>query len=372
MTTYAPAPPASGDTFTQELFAALPRADQRRWARIYLRGLLTTPGKKSLRRIAATVATSPTASQSMHQFINASPWDWEPVRDDLARWTARHLDPQAYVIDTIYIPKRGDHTCGVHTRFIPHLGRSMTCQVGLGLFLAAGPEALPVDWRLHLPQRWLTGQDRLRTRIQGHDHAQSLDEQALDLVRAWDHRAEARALPVVADLSAQGDSLRLLSGLARRGQHFVAAVSPHLRLITAQGLERDARSVTAGSGPGTALATGACLPHVVLSAPVRVAAMTPGGAFTCYRVLMTRHGPGRTCRWWLTSLTDARVDSLLALTGLLDSSGRAIADMQSHFGLADFEGRSFPGWHHHMTIMSAAYAWHRLHGTLPAAEMAQL
>ncbi|WP_326844518.1 transposase (plasmid) [Streptomyces sp. NBC_01558] len=369
MTTYAPAPPATGVTFTQELFAALPRADQRRWASLYLRGLLTTPGKKSLRRIAATVGTSPTASQSMHQFINASPWDWEPVRDDLARWTARHLEPQAYVIDTVYIPKRGDHTCGVHTRFIPHLGRSMTCQVGLGLFLATGQEALPVDWRLHLPQRWLTGSDRLRTRIKGQDRPQSLDEQALDLVAAWEQRPEARPLPVVADLSAQGDSLRLLSGLARRGRPVVATIPPHLRLITAQGLESDAGAVTAGSEQSTAFTAGTSTAQVALSAPVRIAAAAPAG---CYRVFVTRHGPHRTPRWWLTSLTDARVDRLMALAGLLDTSARAIADMQNRFGLADFEGRSFPGWHHHMTIMSAAYAWHRLHDTLPAPEMALL
>ncbi|MGW7595457.1 transposase, partial [Streptomyces rubiginosohelvolus] len=56
---------ASLPAFARGLFDHLPRADQRRWAHIYLEGLLNTPGKKSVRRIAETVSGSPTASQSL-------------------------------------------------------------------------------------------------------------------------------------------------------------------------------------------------------------------------------------------------------------------------------------------------------------------
>ncbi|MGW7046867.1 IS701 family transposase [Streptomyces avermitilis] len=360
MTTHAPALPTSVDDFADELFAALPRVDQRRWARTYLRGLLVTPGKKSLRRIAQTVTASPTASQSMHQFINASTWDWEPVRDELARWMSRLVAPEAYVIDLAYIRKRGDQSCGVHTRFVPHMGRTLTCQVGTGAFLATEQAALPIDWRLHLPARWLTEEDGLRARVPEFDRAQSLDEEALDLLAAWDRRSWTQPLPVVADLSGQGDSTQLLKGLAQRRQPFVVAVPPGLRFTTTQGLTREARSLTTDSPVfASAVAFGGTqhISSALARVPGIATAKTPSRD---YRIFATRHGAARTPRWWLTSLTDARTDTLLALTRLLDRSCEAITDMRERFGLADFEGRSFPGWHHHMTIMSAAYAWRRL------------
>lgn len=34
--------------------------------------------------------------------------------------------------------------------------------------------------------------------------------------------------------------------------------------------------------------------------------------------------------------------------------------MGRSLGLLDFEGRSYPGWHHHMALVSAAYAFRSL------------
>ncbi|AXG81953.1 IS701 family transposase [Streptomyces paludis] len=362
MTRHATAPAASVDQFAEELFSALPRADQRRWARIYLRGLLATPGKKSLRRIASAVAASPTASQAMHQFINVSPWDWEPVRDELARWITGRLAPEAYVIDAAYIPKRGDRSCGVHTRFVPQLGRHASCQVGLGVFLASGREVLPTHWRLHLPTHWLTETERRRTRIQGRDHARTMEQEATDLAMSRGHRVGGRPLPVVADLTSHTDPLHLVRALSRRGQPFVVRVPPHARVTTADGVRREVRSVTDCPGRSVTFTAGGADQQVASSAPVWM----PGGAsasgLSRGRLFVTGRGGDRARGWWLTSLVDERVDQLLALTELLDRSTRSVAEMREGLGLADFEGRSFPGWHHHMTISSAAYAWRRLQG----------
>ncbi|MFD9725804.1 IS701 family transposase [Streptomyces sp. NPDC059072] len=364
MTTYAPAPPASVETFADELFADLPRADQRRWARVYMRGLLAAPGKKSLRRIASAVAASPTASQCMHQFINVSPWDWEPVRDELARWISRRLAPEAQVIDFAYIPKRGDHSCGVHTRFVPHMGRSASCQVGLGVFLADGREALPTHWRLHLPERWLTETERQRTRIPASDRAQSLEEQATSLVASGDQRLAGRPLPVVADVTSHTDSLHLVRALSRLGRHFAVRVPPHMRLVAADGAAGEVRFLADGPERSVSFAAGDAVRHAVLSSPVWVPGGASAGGLRRCRILAT-DGDERARRWWLTSLTDERIDNLVALTGSMDRSARAVSEMHGSLGLADFEGRSFPGWHHHMTIISAAYAWHRLQRGAP-------
>jgi SRSO17 transposase len=57
------------------------------------------------------------------------------------------------------------------------------------------------------------------------------------------------------------------------------------------------------------------------------------------------------------------MEELLGLTQLLQGAVDTVAAMGEHHGIQDFEGRSFPGWHRHMTLVSAAYAYQRLSGT---------
>ncbi|MFJ3960437.1 hypothetical protein [Streptomyces sp. NPDC090036] len=79
------------------------------------------------------------------------------------------------------------------------------------------------------------------------------------------------------------------------------------------------------------------------------------GTHQIYRLFGERRaGPGGPV--WLTNMNRHRMDDLLHLV----RGGRSTAVLGSladDFGLLDFEGRSFPGWHHHMTLMSAAYAY---------------
>jgi hypothetical protein len=94
--------------FTDQLFGHLRRADQRKWAHAYIEGLLSTPGKKSIRRLAATASESPTASQALHQFVNESPWEWTPACSQLRRWAEERARPEAWTIVPVVLPKRGN------------------------------------------------------------------------------------------------------------------------------------------------------------------------------------------------------------------------------------------------------------------------
>lgn len=66
-----------------ELFASMPRRDQRTKGMAYLQGLLEAEGRKSIRNIAALFGGDAT-EQSLHHFIVSSTWDWTPVRRALA------------------------------------------------------------------------------------------------------------------------------------------------------------------------------------------------------------------------------------------------------------------------------------------------
>ncbi|MFE0644383.1 IS701 family transposase [Streptomyces sp. NPDC058877] len=370
--------------FAERIFECLPRVDQRRWAQAYMQGLLTTSGKKSVKRLAESVSPLPAVSQSLHQFVNASPWDWMPVRAELTRWAGQQMTPRAWVISHAVLRKRGEHSCGVHRRFLASSGRSVTCQVGVGSFLSSYDTALPVDWRLLLPGSWAKDPERRsRTRIPAEVGPRSIEQHALDLVDTLADTGPTAPLPVVADLESLGGvgATGLVHGLTLRGRDFVVAVPDslqvavgrHLRLQRpgggeSQGLVLAARSLcefdasTLTRVESVPVRDGRGRHTTVLSSFVRLPQPASGGEriHRTYRLFAVRpEGGRRPLQLWLTSHTHARMESVLALTRTLAHADESVREMGDDFGLLDFEGRSFPGWHHHMTLVSAAYAYSR-------------
>ncbi|MFG2979585.1 IS701 family transposase [Streptomyces sp. NPDC048331] len=379
----------AGDTaladFTERLFGHLPRADQRRWARVYLQGLLTTPGKKSVRRLAASVTESPTASQSLQQFINASPWDWDPARTELLRWVEERHSVRAWTIGQVCFPKRGEHSVGVHRRFDPVAGRMVNCQLGFCLFLSLDGMSVPVDWRLALPEAWVADPVlRRRARISPRAVHQAPEALVLELVDSIAARTSSARPPVVADLSRLGSAAALIGVLGRRGQDFLVSVPPTLAVRAAALTQGGDPARTPGRGGSTAgdfaRLGNTSHPYAVPlagrdrgprrqcihSALVRLPEGDSAGrgAQQIYRLFGER-GPGRPGvrggqgggPVWLTNMTRHRMDDLLHLVRAAGRSRAVLGSLAEEFGLLDFEGRSFPGWHHHMTLMSAAYAY---------------
>ncbi|WKX71348.1 transposase [Streptomyces sp. XD-27] len=408
--------------FAEELFGPLPRTDQRRWAQVYVQGLLTTPGKKTTRRLAASVSDSRTASQALHQFVNASPWEWAPIRAELARWVEQRTEPRAWTIGLAVVPKRGEQSCGVHRRFVPQAGRTVNCQVGIGAFLSTDTEDVPVDWRLLLPDRWYDD-PQLRRQARIPDTARRIppEAQALDLIDSLATRGSLAKVPVVADLTGYADTAEIVRGLVARRRHFVVAlpgttpVLPERRLpvggradgpaangLSANGLGANSPVANgpSASGPGTnGLGTNGpgadsaesaaavapipvqrfLSPHrgrpartalvrarggrsrevSVLSGLVRLPGARPGEVpDQALRVFAewdpVERGFGRM---WITNLVNRPVGDILALADLHNGTADTVERLESDFGLRAFEGRSFPGWHHHMTLISAAFAY---------------
>ncbi|MFJ6443207.1 IS701 family transposase [Streptomyces sp. NPDC091649] len=364
--------------FADQIFTHLPRADQRRWAGVYLLGLLAVEGRKSVRSLAAAVTDSPTASQSMHRFVNASPWEWQLARAELTRWVEQRLRPTAWTVGTAVVPKRGNQSCGVHRRFDPALGRTVNCQVGMGLFLAAGRCQIPVDWHLHLPGEWADERLRSRARI----------PEGVRPVPGWVHvlsfadrlaASLSTPLPLVTDLRGFEQYERLLHGLRRRGHNFLVAVPENLPVALP----------SPGRNPRSSDAVPSMSARRFLDAhgetPRTVVAASHGGTTGVKRVVTAvvglPHGPHaqHICRLfaeypadrrnapvlWLTSLTQQPLNRLTELAAAHAWTSGAVRRMEGGFGLQDFEGRSYPGWHRHVTLVSAASAYSQLAHTTP-------
>lgn len=346
------------------LFAHLPRADQRRWAEVYLKGLLATPGKKSLRRMAESVTLSPTASQSLQQFVNVSPWPWRPVRAELARWVADHAPVLAWTLAPVVILKRGNLAAGVHRRFVPALGRTVNCQLALGAFLTTGVGDLSVDWQLYLPRDW-TADARLReqARIPGSTRYTTAAGLCLALLDRLAPTTTRPAPPVVVDPQGHLDTETLVEGLEHRGHDWIVAVPDTLRLSLVPSRQpasrpplETVRTLIRRHAPAhTAVQTAAGAPRLgVLSARVPLS----GGHRACLLVAEWASSPVRPDRIWLTNLPPERHSEARALITSRASAWAGAAETE--LGLHDFAGRSYAGWHHHATLVSAASAHRRL------------
>ncbi|MFE6520385.1 IS701 family transposase [Streptomyces sp. NPDC057794] len=352
------------DHFSATIFKSLRRTDQRKWAHAYLEGLLVTSGKKSVRRLATTISRDPSVVQSLRQFVSLSPWDFDEVMEELTHWVAVHRPTPVWPIGRAVLPKRGDRSVGVHRYFDLSSGRTLNCQLGLGAFLCVGEAQLPVDWCLHLSTAWTQDPDRRRdARIPEGERYRPLWAAVLRLVDRLAARSDSPSAVVLVDMSDEPDVAYLLHGLAKRNRDFVVAVPPHLAVLPAgESLPApvSARSLVSAQGPETERRSRlqTSLVHLAGDLPGRA----PGPP---YRLLTETDPTGAPGPLWLTSLAHLGLAEVGSITALHTGTTDAIGAMEQDFGLLDFEGRSFPGWYHHMALVSAAYTYRRLHG--PAA-----
>ncbi|MFB6891938.1 IS701 family transposase [Kitasatospora sp. NPDC056327] len=346
----------------EEAFSHLHRADQRRWACAYLTGLLSVDGKKSLREMARVIPSVTNATYGLQQFINSSPWDWMPARDKLAVVADRRMPVRAWTAGILSIPKRGAHSVGVHRRFLPQLGRAVNCQVAAGLFLSSEEESIPVDWTLFLDESWDGAENRRRARIPASVGPQPLCMNVLELVDVMLGRFPGSSLPLVADLRTATNISRLALELGLRGVEFVVEVAPTQPVLPT------ARPRAVGSAPqpkGVSTAAAVCDPDprhpgATVSAAVRLPGADLGvTAERTYRLLSRRTPAGRG-RYWITGILDRPAAEVLALARHQGRADRVLRELELDYGVNDFEGRSYPGWHHHMTMVSAAYLYRNL------------
>ncbi|MFJ4152922.1 transposase [Streptomyces galbus] len=344
--------------FVAAVFDHLPRADQRRWAELHVRALLRTPGKKSLRRLAMSVSDSPTASQALHQFLNASPWDWTTARRNLVRHiTQAGTEVTAWTLAPALMPKRGDQSAGVHRRFDPDRGRSVNCQLGLVVLATGERGPLPVDWGLYVPRAWSQAR-RLKARVPDAVRG-PLWSQAVDVLRSTASQPSGRRAPVTADLSWLPDREAFLDHLAGSRRPFVVRVPDTVRVASASPPSADpevlsVRRLLAGRGDRAAEDG-----RHVLSLPV----LLPRPSSRRVRLrLLVQHRPNGPSEFWLTNLFGRPVPELRPLMRQPQLAAGVVAALHEDFGLRDFEGRSFPGWHRHTTLVSTAFAYSRLHG----------
>ncbi|TFE32654.1 transposase, partial [Frankia sp. B2] len=108
------------ERFAGEMFADLPRRDQRGKGELYVQRLLTDGKRKSMVPMAARLGVDP---QQLQQFVTSSTWDYRQVRRRLTGWAAGFCDPVALVVDDTGFPEGRAASPGVARMYSGTLGK---------------------------------------------------------------------------------------------------------------------------------------------------------------------------------------------------------------------------------------------------------
>ncbi|GAA2456166.1 hypothetical protein GCM10010421_56730 [Streptomyces glaucus] len=96
--------------FVADVFASVPRRDQRRWGECCLRGLMLDGRRKSVQPMAERLPDG--NMQALQRFVNQSPWDPLPVRQRIAQRPTEAVTPGVWVVDDVSFPRCGTAAVG--------------------------------------------------------------------------------------------------------------------------------------------------------------------------------------------------------------------------------------------------------------------
>lgn len=347
---------------------------------LYAFGILGDGERKSVEPIAARACGDPRQTNNLHSkllyFLGESVWDDRGVRLESARYAievAQQREPvTTWIIDDTGFLKQGTHSVGVQRQYTGSAGKITNCQIGVSLAVATKSEQIPVDFELYLPESWT--EDRARRReahIPDDVHFKTKLELAMDMIA----RARAAGIPgdvLLAD-AAYGNSGEFRAAIRQLGFDYAVGIQP-------QTLVR--RVDERGRDHGIALTAEELIERVGRGA-FRNLTWREGtkkklaGCFYFARV-KTLHddeirNPEREPLWlivewpsgepyptnYLLSTLPRRMSKKQIVRTLKERwrTERMYEDLKGELGLDHFEGRSFPGWHHHVSVVLCCYAF---------------
>jgi SRSO17 transposase len=139
------------EDFAAEVFAGLPRSDQRATGLRYLRGLMLDGQRKSMEPMAERLGTS---YQQVQQFVTSSTWDVTGVRRRAATIAVEVIAPAVWVVDDTGFPKNGKASPCVARQYSGTLGKVANCQIAVSVHAASTAASAMLGARLFVPQSW--------------------------------------------------------------------------------------------------------------------------------------------------------------------------------------------------------------------------
>jgi len=384
------------DAYAAMLAKAVGHADRREPVALYCQGLILPGDRKSVEPMAARLDPLHVQArhQSLHHLVAKAGWSDEAVLGVARNYAREAMEIQgpleAWIVDDTAFPKKGTHSVGVAHQYCGPYGKTSNCQNAVSVSLASRWASVPVAFRLYLPERWAKDPER-RTQagVPQEVRFQTKWQIALALIDAQRDDGEPD-LPVLAD-AGYGDACNFRDELTKRHLPYVVGISK-TTTVWANGNAPLPPKVQKGKGqPGKRLrrdddhqpeAVKALAEGLPPTAWQRVAWAegTRGlmeSRFAALRVHPahrdnTLHGlrpeewlliewpasePEPTKYWFSTFPVTMPIAQLVRMAKLRWRIERDYQEMKDELGLDHYEGRGWRGFHHHLSLCAATYAF---------------
>lgn len=343
------------------------RREPRQQAGRYLEGLLGAVERKNGWQLAEAIGDArPWRTQRVLSHVL---WDEEAARDLCRDHVVERLgDPEAVlVVDETGFLKKGRHSAGVARQYSGTAGKVENCQVGVFLAYGGRKGQALIDRRLYLPEGWAADA--------GRRHAAKIPDDVPFLTKpAIAREMVARALDagvpcgwVLGD-AVYGADRRLRAMLEGRGKPYLLGIRGNDGLEAELGgdVGRHAPEALAGALPPRAwrrLSAGAGTKGERLFDWARVRLARPsdegGGALPRERWLLVRRSiadPEDLAYFVVFGPAGLRLVDLARVAGRRWLVEECFEAAKQEVGLADYEVRSWHGWHRHATLAMLALA----------------
>jgi len=370
------------DQFLDEIGKFLLNAKQRASFAVYALGLLGDGERKSIEPIAARACADPEHVAAMEarlgHLLNDAKWSDEGVRGHAAHYAIGEMtkrDPvENWIVDDTGMLKQGKHSVGVQRQYTGSAGKTTNCQVAVSLTIATRSAHVPIDFELYLPECWANdAKRRAEARIPDDVVFRTKLELAMGMIR----RAKENGVPpgVVLVDTAYGNANWFRMEVRALGLDYAVAVLSTTTVLRLDRLERtygDAMSVEA---LGTWLAEHGKFRRCTWREGTRNS-MT--AKFAAVRVVTAHHdawsdvrdrealwlviewpdGEAAPTKYYLSSLPIATSRKTLVRTiKERYRTERTYEDLKGEIGFDHFEGRRWPGWHHHVSVALCCFAF---------------
>ncbi len=312
--------------------------------------------------------SDPGSYQGLQHFITHSWWEVRPLWGRLR--AALPIRQGILALDETSFPKQGRHSVGVRRQYCGAVGKVANCQVAVSSALLAGGVAWPTSLELYLPEEWLTDERRRSTvRIPPPVYFREKWRIALAHVRQV-LAAGLRLTAVVADAD-YGRVARFRSALERLGLPYVLGIPFFLAARTSPAAPSTSVAAIANALPPSAWRR------------IRWGRGTKGPLVARFAAVRVRPVKSRADRWLLCqeSLVDgertyyfsnlapsAPLRTLVRIARSRWAIEQQYRELKDELGLDHFEGRSYPGWHHHAVLAAITFTFlqlERLRETAP-------
>jgi SRSO17 transposase len=355
--------------FVQPFAALLATPEQQAHVHEYVCGLVSNLERKNVEEIAYYHDQD---RQALQKFIGQVPWDHRPHLLELARQVGAEIGEADGVIvfDPSAFPKKGNASVGVQRQWCGRLGKIDNCQVGVYMGYVSRIEHALVDVRLYLPKEWANKKKRRKkVGVPEEVRFQTRHEQALEMLRA-----KGALLPHtwIAGDDEMGRASKFRGELRALNERYLLAV-PSNTLMRDCEVEPPPYS---GRGPR---------PKVPFQRVDRWTAVLPASAWQTIEVRPGEKGPlttqivkrrvhakeGRQTGpeeilvvtreqqadgsfkhdYYLSSAAaETPLQEFARVTKAAHRIEECIKRAKKEAGLADYEVRTWEGWHHHQTL----------------------